>query len=180
MGNQLLSQVGNLLGLFAQNFPIVSTSAVFPNGTTDGNGLPIAASQDALSAFNLQARNAQQTAAFRLGNGLSILPGASQASSRLRPILFGSGLGSTSLASALQNFPFGSTGFNSAVSDAFNGRFPTEAARRAAATQPGVKPRESGARALLMHPERVPEGRPAALQAAGVGWVPRTPGFTRG
>jgi hypothetical protein len=123
MGNQLLGQVGNMLGVFAQNFPTVSTAALFPNGTTDVNGLPITASQAALSAFNLQASNALQTAAFQLGNGLSIFSGASRAASQLQPILFGSGVGSTSLASSLQNFQFGSTGFNSAVSNAFNSSF---------------------------------------------------------
>jgi hypothetical protein len=123
MGNQLLSQVGNMFGVFAQNFPTVSTSALFPNGTTDVNGLPITASQAALSAFNLQANNALQTAAFQLGNGLSILSGASQAVSQIQPILFGSGVSPTSLASSLQNLQFGSTGLNSAVSSAFNSSF---------------------------------------------------------
>jgi hypothetical protein len=123
MGNQLLGQVGNMLGVFAQNFPNVSTSALFPNGTIDVNGLPITPSQDALGAFNLQASNALQAAAFQLGNGLSIFPGASQAASQIRPILFGSGVGSTSLASSLRNFQFGSSGFNSAVTNAFNSSF---------------------------------------------------------
>jgi hypothetical protein len=76
-----------------------------------------------LSAFNRLASNALQTAAFQLGNGLSLLSGASQAASQIQPLLFGSGIGSTSLASAFQNFQFGSTGFNSAVSNAFTSTF---------------------------------------------------------
>jgi hypothetical protein len=123
MGNQLLNQFANTLGVFAQNFPTVAMSALFPNGTTDASGVPITPSPAALSAFNMQASNALQTAAFQLGNGLSLFSGASQAVSQLQPILFGSGVSPTSLASSLQNLQFGSTGFNSAVSNAFNSSF---------------------------------------------------------
>jgi hypothetical protein len=43
-----------------------------------------------------------------------------------------------------------------------------------------MKPRDSGVPRRFLHPDGVPEGSPAALQAAGAeGWS-RTPGFTRG
>ena len=46
---------------------------------------------------------------------------------------------------------------------------------------PGVEPRGPVAPPLLVHTEGVPEGLPAALQAAGDrGRARRTPGFTRG
>jgi hypothetical protein len=54
------------------------------------------------------------------------------------------------------------------------------AARRAAGAQPGVKPRDSGAPRRARHPGGVPEGPPAALQAAGVGGGATDPGFHPG
>jgi hypothetical protein len=123
MGNQLLSQLSNSLGQFAKSFPDVANSALFPNGTIGPNGLLISPSQDALNAFDLQAGNALRTAAFQLGSGQSIFSGASQVASQIQPILFGAGATSNSLGSSLQNLPFGSAGFNSAVSSAFNNSF---------------------------------------------------------
>jgi hypothetical protein len=121
MGNRLMSQVSNSLGQLAQSFPGVASSALFPNGTIDANGLPISPSQDLLTAFNRQAGTALQTAAFQLGSGLSILPGTSQIPSQITPVLWGSG--ADSLFSSLRDLPFGSTNFNSSVSSAFNSSF---------------------------------------------------------
>ena len=124
MGSQLVSQVSNTLGLLAKSFPGVANATLFPNGTTGANGLPITPSASVLSAFRQQANNALQTAAFQLGSALAILPGgSSRIGPTLQPILFGSGTGAASLASSLQNLQFGSTGFNSAVSSAFNNSF---------------------------------------------------------
>src|SRR4030095_6017798 len=80
-------------------------------------------SQDALNAFDLQAGNALRTAAFQLGSGQSIFSGASQVASQIQPILFGAGATSNSLGSSLQNLPFGSAGFNYAVSSPVNNSF---------------------------------------------------------
>ena len=123
MGNQLLNQVSNTLGLLAHNIPTVANSTLFPNGTTDANGLPVTPSQSAINAFNQMAGNALQTAAFQLASGLSIFPGASSGGARIQPFLFGTGSGANSLAAELQNAQFGSTGLNSSLMQAFNGSF---------------------------------------------------------
>src|SRR5438270_8048624 len=54
------------------------------------------------------------------------------------------------------------------------------AARRAAGTQPGVKPRDSGAPRRLVHPDGVPAGLLRPFRPPEIGGLPRTPGFTRG
>src|SRR5262249_52759544 len=89
-----------------------------PNGTT---GTP---SQSALNAFTTQVNNALGTAVFQLGSALSLFPGSSSAIAQLQPMLFGGAANSTnSLLAALQNLPFGSTGFTTAVSNAFGNAF---------------------------------------------------------
>ncbi len=158
MGNQLLNQVANTFGTLASTFPGVANSVLFPNGAA---GTP---SQAALNTFNTMVNNALDTAAFQLGSGLSVFPGAQGVISQIEPVLFGAvnnpvnGVGSaatginnvlgnstnstgnspingpgsgatginnafTSLSSALQNLQFGSTGFNTAVNNAFGTAF---------------------------------------------------------
>ncbi len=119
LGGQLLNQVGNTLGTLAQSFPTVANALLFPNGTT---GTP---SQSALSAFATQVGNALGTAAFQLGSGLALFPGSSNVIAQLQPMLSGAAnsTSTNSLVSALENLQFGSTGFNSAVSTAFNNAF---------------------------------------------------------
>lgn len=117
MGGQLLTQLGNTLGTLAQNFPNVANAALFPNGAT---GTP---SQAALNAFATQMSNALGTTAFQLGSALSLFPNSSNVTAQLQPMLFGAANSTNSLVSALQNLEFGSTGFNTAVSTAFNNAF---------------------------------------------------------
>ena len=117
MGGQVVSQLSNTLGSLAQSFPAVATSMLFPNGTTS---MP---SQDLLSAFNSQATNALTTVAFQLGSSLSVFGGFSNVVSQIQPMLFGSATNLNSLWSSLQNLSFGSTGFDSAVTSAFNTGF---------------------------------------------------------
>jgi len=152
MGNQLLNQVANTFGVLAQSFPSVANSVLFPNGIPSTAGTTITPAQDALNTFNTLVNNALGTAAFQLGSGLALFPNSSGVISQLQPILFGAannaassaatGIntgGSTfnpgassagiagntvsSLAAALQNLQFGSTGFNTAVNDAFGNAF---------------------------------------------------------
>src|SRR4029077_3132049 len=54
------------------------------------------------------------------------------------------------------------------------------AARRAAGTPPGAKPRHSGGPRRLVHPEGVPEGLLRPFRPPEIGGRPRPPGFTRG
>ena len=117
MCGQVVSQLGNTLGLLAQSFPNVANSMLFPNGTT---GIP---TQDMLNSFNQQAVNALSTASFQLGSVLSLFPGSSSVISQLQPVLFGSTSNTSSFASALQNLSFGTSGFNSAVTNEFNTGF---------------------------------------------------------
>jgi hypothetical protein len=125
IGGQIVNMVGNTLGSLAQTFPNVANSMLFPNGTT---GTP---TQAALNAFNTASNNALNTAVFELGSALSLLPRTSNLVSQIQPMLFGAATGTTgtgtntftSLASALQNLQFGSTGFNTAVSNAFGNAF---------------------------------------------------------
>jgi hypothetical protein len=117
MGGQLVNQVGNVLGSLAQSFPNAANSILFPNGAT---GNP---TQDLFDAFGKQARNALATAAFEIGSSLALFNGFSRVVLQIQPMLFGSASGVNSLASALQNLPFGGSGFNSAVLDAFNSAF---------------------------------------------------------
>ena len=120
MAQQLVSQLGNTLGSLAQSFPNVATSMLYPNGVT---GTP---SQALTSEFGTMASNALSTAALQLGSDLSLFNGYSNAASQLQSLLFGSGTGTntTSLASALQNLQYGSTGVDtSAIANAFNTSF---------------------------------------------------------
>ena len=146
IGGQLLNQVGNTFGSLAQSFPTVASAILYPNGTTTTT----TPTQTNLNAFTTQYNNALATAAFVLGSGLSVLPSASSVVSQLQPLLFGLANGSTgstgttglagstgttgltgstgsgtlsSLVSALQNLQYGSTGFNTAVSNAFSSSF---------------------------------------------------------
>jgi hypothetical protein len=117
MGNQVISQMSNTLGMLAQSFPTVAASMLFPNGTT------ATPTQDLIRAFNTQATNALTTAALQLGSSLSMFGGFSTVASKIQPVLFGSVTNLPSLESSLQNLSFGSTGFASAVASAFNTGF---------------------------------------------------------
>jgi hypothetical protein len=117
MGNQLLNQLGNTLGILSQNFPTVANAALFPNGIT---GIP---TQSVLNAFGTQVGNALGTAAFQLGSALALFPGSANVIAQLQPMLFGAANSTNSLVSALQNLQFSSTGFNTAVANAFNNAF---------------------------------------------------------
>ncbi len=145
LGGQLLGQVGNTLGSLAQSFPSVANAMLYPDGTA---GTP---TQDAMNAFTTQYNNALSTAAFQLGSGLSLFPGSSNIVSQLQPIFYGTGTGASnlttiptnspstpglidnggagsttaaaSLASALENLQYGTSGFNTAVSSAFGNAF---------------------------------------------------------
>ena len=117
MGGQVISQLSNTLGSLAQSFSTVATSMLFPNGTSGTPG------EDLVSAFNTQASNALTTATFQLGSSLSMFNGFSNVVSQIQPMLFGSTANLNSLASSLQNLAFGSSGFDSAVTSAFNTGF---------------------------------------------------------
>ncbi len=117
MATQVVSQLGNNLGSLAQSFPNVAEAMLFPNGTTT------TPTQELVQAFNQQSSTALGTAAMQLGSALSIFGGSSQVIAQLQPMLFGSTSNLTSLASSLQNLSFGSSGFNSAVTNAFNTGF---------------------------------------------------------
>jgi len=117
MAGQVVKQFSNTLGMLAQSFPNVANSMLFPNGAT---GNP---TQDLLDAFGTQASNALATAAFQLGSSLALFPASASVISQIQPLLFGATTNLNSLASALQSLPFGGTGFNSAVSEAFNSGF---------------------------------------------------------
>jgi hypothetical protein len=144
MAGQVVNQLSNALGLLAQSFPNVTNSMLFPNstigtisttgtgisGTTGTTGTTGNPTQDALTAFSQQVNTALNNVAFLLGNNLALFNGSSNVISQLAPMLFGSTTNGstnttnlTSLASALQNLPFGSTGFNTAVANAFNSGF---------------------------------------------------------
>jgi hypothetical protein len=112
MGGQVVSQLSNTLGSLAQSFSTVANSTLFPNGTTS------TPSSDLVTAFDTQASNALNTAAFELGSSLSTFNGFSSVISQIDPMLSGSASNLNSLASALQNLPFGGTGFDSAVTGA--------------------------------------------------------------
>jgi len=107
-------------------------SAAPPNNILFPNGGSAAPPNTSLNTFNTQLNNALSTAAFELGSGLSLFPNTSGVVSQLQPMLFGVANGNTgttgstaatSLASALQNLQFGSTGFNTDVSNAFGTAF---------------------------------------------------------
>ena len=120
LGGQLLNQVGNTLGSLAQSFPNVANSMLYSNGAT---GTP---TQAAMNAFSTAYNNALSTAAFQLGSALSLFRGYASAIPQLQPLLWGvsNGInGTTSLLSALQNLPYGTSGFNSAVSTAFGNAY---------------------------------------------------------
>jgi hypothetical protein len=133
-------------------FPNSTTGTISTtgSGTTGNIGNP---TQDALNAFSQQVNTALNNIGFQLANNLALFNGSSNVISQLAPQLFGSstsgsgtsgsgtsgsgntgsgttGSGTTgstsnliSLVSALQNLPFGGTGFNSAVTSAFNSGF---------------------------------------------------------
>jgi hypothetical protein len=117
MGGQVVSQLSNTLGSLAQSFSTVANSILFPNGTTS------TPSSDLVTAFDTQASNALNTASFELGSSLSTFNGFSSVISQIDPMLSGSASNLNSLASTLQNLPFGGTGFDSAVTSAFNTGF---------------------------------------------------------
>jgi len=125
IGGQILNQAANTFGALAQSFPTVANSMLFPNGAT---GTP---TQAALNAFTSQSGNALGTAAFVLGSDLSLFPNTSSVVTQLQPMLFGAANGTgtattnaiNSLAATLGGLQFGSTGFNTAVSNAFGTAF---------------------------------------------------------
>jgi len=117
VGGQLVNQLGNSMGLLSQNFSTVANSMLFPNGTT------ATPSQSAINAFSGLTNNALNTAAFQLSSGLSLLPQGSNLARQLQPLLFGSSTATNNFASALQNLPYGTTGFNTAATGAFNTAF---------------------------------------------------------
>ncbi len=138
IGNQLLSQVGNTLGSLAYNYPTVANAILYPNGST---AVP---TSTAIGNFTSAVNNALGTAAYQLGSGLALFPGYSSLITRLQPVFYGStggtgvtgsvgatgGVGTTTggaaftnLASALSGLPYGTTSFNTAVSNAFTGAY---------------------------------------------------------
>jgi hypothetical protein len=152
MGNQLLNQVANTFGTLAQTFPSVANSTLFPNGTNVtptqaevnqfntqvGNALATAAFQvgSGLSVFpgssgvisqlqpllfgstNSPVNSVASSAATGINStGGTFNPSASSAATGIAGNSF------SSLVSALQGLPFGSTGFNTAVSNAFGTAF---------------------------------------------------------
>ncbi len=114
IGGQIASQLGNTLGTLAQSYSNVANSALFPNGTT------ATPTQSAMSAFSSQTNSALQTVAFALGNDLALFNGYPSVATQIAPMLFSTGSSSTSLASVLQNLPYGNTTFDTAVANAFN------------------------------------------------------------
>jgi hypothetical protein len=117
MGGQLVAQVGNTFGALAQSYPTVANSVLFPDNTTT------APTQQLLDQFNAQSANAVSTAAFELASDLQLFPGSASVAAQIEPALFGSGTNKSSLITALQDLPYGSTTFNSAVSTTFNTAF---------------------------------------------------------
>src|SRR5699024_8756343 len=144
MGNQLLNQVGNTFGQLSQTFPSVANSTLFPNGTNvtpthaavnqfttqAGHALATAAFQlgSSLSVFpgssgviaqlqpllfgsaNSPVNSLASSAATGINStGGTFNPSASSAATGIAGNTF------SSLVSALQGLPFGSTGFNTAV-----------------------------------------------------------------
>jgi hypothetical protein len=117
VGGQLVSQFANTLGSLAQSFPNVANSTLFPNGTTS------TVDQSLLDTFTSQSNSALSTAAFQIGSALELFPGFSNVTAQLQPMLFNSTTNTNSLVSTLENLDFGGTGFNTAVSSAFNSGF---------------------------------------------------------
>jgi hypothetical protein len=117
IGNQFSGELANTLGSLAQSFPVVASAALFPNGTTT------TVDPSLMSAFTSQVNTALSTAAFEIGSGLALFPGFTNITSQIQPMLFSSTSNANSLASSLANLDFGSTGFNTAVANAFNTGF---------------------------------------------------------
>jgi hypothetical protein len=116
LGNQVINQFSNTLGSFAQSFPNVANSVLFPNGATT-------ATTAAQQAFANQVNQALGTAAFQLGNNLALFPNASTLTPQLQSALFATGTNSNSLLAALQGLPTTNTGFNTAATTAFTNNF---------------------------------------------------------
>jgi hypothetical protein len=143
LASRLVTNFGDSLGMLAQNYPLVAQAMLGGSGSTLGSGsgsmlgsgsasgsgstgvgpiaTTIAPTQAQLAAFNGQFNNALGTTMFQLGSGLSVLnnAGGTNFAAQLNPFFFGpNGLGST-----LRGVQFGSSGFNSAVSGAFNNAY---------------------------------------------------------
>jgi len=125
LGGRVISQFQNSLGAFANAFPNVANSALFPNGVNNGTS----PSSDLLQAFNSQTSNALGTLTAQLGRNLQLFPNSGLLSSQLNPLLFGSGTGTggtganAGFLNSLQNLQFGGANFNSDVSNLFNTGF---------------------------------------------------------
>ena len=117
IGNQIVSQLGDSLGALAQSFPTVANSVLFANGVTT----PTTTAQ---TAFMNQTAQALGTVAFQLGSDLA-LTGQNETSliPQLQSSFFAPGSATNSLVNALQTLPFGTTGFNTAATTAFNTAF---------------------------------------------------------
>ncbi|MFO0949810.1 MAG: hypothetical protein U0835_01390 [Isosphaeraceae bacterium] len=123
--NQLFNQFGNSLGLIANNFGSLtpSNSALFPNGTTDALGNPIAPNQAALAPFQNMYRNALLTSANQFNAGLSVIPGYNALGSTFRNTvqnqLFGNGTTGSGLFGQLNTLPYGENNYQTAVQNTF-------------------------------------------------------------
>ncbi|MDB5352436.1 MAG: hypothetical protein JWN86_3683 [Planctomycetota bacterium] len=115
IGNQIISQLGNTLGMLSQTLPTLANSTLFANGATT-------ATASAQQAFANQTLSALGVAASQLSTGLSLVPGlAPSLTSQLQTGLFGSG--SSSLFSTLQSLASTNNGFGAATSTAFTNAF---------------------------------------------------------
>jgi trimeric autotransporter adhesin len=128
MGNQVISQLENNLGLLAQTYPTVANAMLFPTTASTGTGTNLTATTGTtgintsgststtgttgttatlnptlLGTFNTQVNNALGTVAYVLGSELALFPGSSSVVSQLDSALFGGSSGTSGATGTTTN-----------------------------------------------------------------------------